>query len=110
MKTATESDQSVVQDARIIASQIIDRLHGGHGHKTWGRQGTMLVSGRTFSITDARFGTNCCDTFKLFGDHEDGDGAFGWKANVNDMEARRLPHGVVLIDKLEKYPPIVLTM
>lgn len=111
MKTATETEpEGVLQDARMVALQVIDRLQGGHGHKTWGRQGVMLYSGRTFSVTNAKFGTNCCDTFKMFGDHEEGDGTFGWKASVDYMEARKLPHGMMLIDKTSKYPPIVLIL
>lgn len=112
MKTATEVEPEGValQDARQVALQVIERLQRGHGHKTWGRQGAMLYSGRTFSVTDARFGANCHDTFKMFGNHEEGDGAFGWKANVNHMEVWKLPHGTVLTDKLGKYPPIVLMM
>lgn len=110
MQTATEAEGGIKLDAREASERIIERLVTGHGHKTWGRQGRFVHSGKPFQVTSARFGHNCCDMFKLSGNYEDDDGMFGWKADVNHMEVHDLPHGLLLIDKLHKHPPIVLAL
>ena len=110
MKTATEADGGTVLDAREVSQRIIEKLMTGHGHKTWGGQARFVLSGRIFQIKDARFGRNCCDVFKLYGRCGEGDCECQWKANVNHMDARSLPQGVLLVDKLDKCPPILLMM
>lgn len=113
MKTATGAGQtegSTVLDAREVSQQIIERLTVGHGRKTWGGQGRFEHSGETFRVVDARFGSCRCDTFKLFVDGKGGKCECRWKANVNDMRAYKLPHGVLLVDGLNECPPVVLTM
>lgn len=97
-------------DAERFAHSVIDRLDVGHGHKTWGGLGAIVHSGKTFKVTEAKFGNNCCKTFKIYGTCGDNGDDFGWKADIDNMKAIRLPSCVLLIDKsnVNQHPPIIL--